>query len=122
MAKEVWEGTLQGVTTYGAYGPRDVLIVSSEGLEGPDIVPRRRGELSPQDKQRLSSQGIPEESWEEDERMMEERYGKDKRYTLIPRGSKEVLTCQNVKEKIRAVMKSTTKPGGNYHVQTYILC
>lgn len=130
MAEEIWESTLQGVKSYGAYGPRDVLLIaSSESLEGPDIVPRRRGELSPQDKQSLSSQGIPAECWEDDVRLMEARIDRDKEYSLVPMGSKEVLTSQYVKEKICAVMNNTTKPGGKlafscmaYHVLYFHIC
>ena len=113
MAEAVWESTLQGVTTHAAYGPRDVLIIaSSESLEGPDIVPRRPGQLSPQDQQRLSSQSIPEQCWGDDAKIMEERFKKDARFSLVPKGSKQVLTCEYVKEKIQAIMNNTTKPGG----------
>ncbi len=56
---EVWENIFQGVKAYGAYGSRDVLIiVSGEPLEGPDTVPRKKGELTKEDKDRLTSQGI----------------------------------------------------------------
>ena len=102
-----------GVRIHAACGPRDVLIIaSSEGLEGPDIVPRRPGQLSPQDQQRLSSQGIPEQCGGDDVKLMEERYTRDARFSLVPKGSKEVLTCEYVKAKIHAIMNNTTKPGG----------
>ena len=113
MAEAVWNITLQGKTLHTACGPRDVLIIaSSEGLEGPDIVPRRPGQLSPQDQQRLSSQGIPEQCWGDDAKLMEERYKKQARFSLMPKGSKQVLTREYVKEKIHAIMDNTTKPGG----------
>ena len=61
---EVWEDTISGVKVHGSYGPKDVLIiVSSESLEGPDIVPRKKGELTNEDMDKLTSQGIPHESW-----------------------------------------------------------
>ena len=113
MAEAPWEYTLMGVTVHGAYGPMDVLLLaSSEGLEGPDIVPRRPGQLSPQDQQRLSSQGIPEQCWGDDAKLVEERYKKDREYSLEPVGSKEVLTCEYVKKKIHVIMNNTTKRGG----------
>ena len=115
MAGEVWEGTLQGVRTHGAYGPRDVLVIaSSEGLEGPDIVPRRPGQLSPQDQQRLSNEGIPEESWGDDAKLMEERYRREgSRFSLVSTDClREGPTRTRVMEKILTVMQSTTKPGG----------
>lgn len=115
MAEEDWEVTLQGVKSYGAYGPRDVLLIaSSESLEGPDIVPRRRGELSPQDKQSLSSQGIPAECWEDDVRLMEERYGKCEMHHLVRRSEDNRAMSGSIRERIRTLMSSTTKPGGIY--------
>ena len=57
--EEVWEGEFQGEKVYSARGPRDVLIISNETVEGPDIVPRKKGCLTQEDKDRLTSQGIP---------------------------------------------------------------
>lgn len=113
--EEIWEDTFRGVTSYGAYGPRDVLIICppSESLEGQDIVPRRKGVLTQEDKDRLASQGILEECWEDDVKLMEARFGKEgQRYTLLPKENGEGLSCQGVMERIRSVMKNTTKPGG----------
>lgn len=111
----MWESTLQGSTSFGAYGPRDVLIIaSSESLEGPDIIPRKKGQLTQEDKESLSSQGIPEECWEDDARLVEGRYRRDgSRFDQITSmGGKESLTCHCVKERIGTVMKTTAKPGG----------
>ena len=112
--EETWEDTFRGVTSYGAYGPRDVLIICpSESLEGHDIVPRRKGVLTTEDKERMAGQGIPEECWEDDVKLMEARFGKEgQRYTLLPKESGEELSCHGVMERIRSVMKNTTKPGG----------
>ena len=42
-AVEVWESEMHG-DCQGAFGERDVLIIrSSESLEGPDIVSRKKG-------------------------------------------------------------------------------
>ncbi len=51
--------------------------MSSESLEGPDIVPRRKGELTKEDMDRLTGQGNPQERWHDDARLMEARYQKD---------------------------------------------
>ena len=42
------------------------LILVSTVSEGGDIVARKNGELTQQDKQRLTSEGIPEGHWEDD--------------------------------------------------------
>ena len=51
----------QGTKCYAASGSRDVLILVSKELEGSDTVPRKKGELTQQDKDRLTSEGIPSE-------------------------------------------------------------
>ena len=57
---------------------RDVLIIRpSESLEGPDIVPRKKGTLTAEDKDRLTRQGIPGERWGDDAQLMEVRYRRD---------------------------------------------
>ena len=112
--EEVWEGTFRGVKYYGTFGPRDVLIIrSSESLEGPDIVPRKKGTLTAEDKDRLTSQGIPGECWGDDAELMEARYRREKqRYNVLPMECGDGLTCQSVMDRIREVMKNTDKPGG----------
>ena len=113
--EEVWESMLQGVQSYGAYGPRDVLIiVSNDTLEGPDIVPRKKGCLTQKDRDTLTSQGIPSDCWDDDGKLMEARFRREaQRFRLLPVVSKERLTCQYVKESIKKLMNTTTKPGGN---------
>ena len=114
MEEEVWETTLQGVKSYGAYGPRDVLIIrSSESLEGPDVVPRREATLTAEDKDRLASQGIGEEAWSDDVKLMEAKYRKEaQRFTLLPIECGKGLNSKYVMQRIRAVMMNTNKPGG----------
>ena len=91
MEEEVWETTLQGVKSYGAYGPRDVLIIrSNESLEGPDVVPRREGTLTAEDKDRLTNEGIKEEAWSDDVKLMEARYRKEmQRFPQQPQANVE---------------------------------
>ena len=112
--EEVWEGMFQGAKYYGAVGPRDVLIIrSSESLEGPDIVPRKKGTLTAEDKDRLTSQGIPGECWGDDAKLIEARYRRaGQRFNVLPMECGDGLTSQSVMDRIREVMKNTDKPGG----------
>ncbi len=117
---EVWEYTIGGVKYHGAYGSKDVLIiVSSESLEGPNIVPRKKGELTGEDMGRLESQGIPQESWHDDARLMKARYKKDdKRVNEVivpsPAPRKHIL------DKITSLFKNTTQPGGMSDIVSYL--
>ena len=116
--EEVWEYMWEGVKCYGPVGPRDVLIIRCrESLEGPDIVPRKEGCLTAEDKERLSSEGIPSDCWGDDVQLMEARYGREGRFHLLPPLCGEGLTRQSVMEKIRTVMKETDKPGGEYNYE-----
>ncbi len=111
---EVWEGTIQGVKLHGAFGSRDVLIiVSSESLEGPDIVPRKIGELTKKDMDRLTSQGIPQESWHDDARLMEARYQKDsERAKNVYIENDPASKRGHILDRIVTLFKNTTQPGG----------
>ena len=111
---EVWEGTIQGFKHHGASGPRDVLIiVSSEPLEGPDIVPRRKGELTKEDMDRLTSQGIPQESWHDDARLMEARYQKDsERSKNVYMENDPASKRGHILNRIATLFNTTTQPGG----------
>ena len=115
--EEVWKSKLQGVQSYGAYGPRDVLIIrSSESLEGPDIVPRKKGTLTEEDEDRLISQDIPREHWREDAKLIEARYRREEqRFNVLPMECGDGLASQSVMDRIREVMKNTDKPGGENH-------
>ena len=107
------EGTLQGKKMYFADFHSDVLIiVSSESMEGPDIVPRKKGCLTQKDKDKLTSQGIPPDCWEDDGKLMEARYNKDKRYIVVSTGNKEDMTAEYVLQKIITLFKTISKIGG----------
>ena len=110
--QELSEFTLQGVKRYGSYGARDVLIVVSTAPEGGDVVERKNGELTQQDKQRLISEGIPKDSWEDDAMIMKERYLKDSEYILVNAEDCHQLKKQCVLEKIIRLLNNTTMPGG----------
>ena len=108
-----WEGTFQGKKMYFADFHCDVLIiVSSESMEGPDIVPRKKGCLTQKDKDKLTSQGIPPDCWEDDGKLMEARYKKDKTYTVLSIENKEDMTAEYVLQKITTLFKTTSKRGG----------
>ena len=108
---ELSESTFRGVKHYGSYGARDALILVSTASEGDDVVARKNGELTQQDKQRLASEGIREDYWEDDAIMMKERYLKDSKYKLV-----NVEDCHMKKqyalEKIISLLNNTTMPGG----------
>lgn len=111
----VWESTLAGKTIHGEYGCRDVIIiVSRASLTGPDIVQREPGELTQQDKDRLVSEGISQEYWEDEEGLMIERYQKeDSRFEIksVIRNA-DTMKVEYIIDKIRAIMNSCNKPGG----------
>jgi len=94
-------------------------------LEGPDVVPRKEGALTAEDKSRLTSQGIPGECWGDDVQLMEARYRREaKRFSLLPPECGDGLTRQSVMERIRALVQNTDKPGGEeqlpIHGHSYI--
>ena len=110
-----WEVKFQGEKYYWANFHCDVLIiVSSESLEGPDVVPRKKGCLTMEDKDKLTSHGIPPDCWEDDVKLMEARYKKDKRYigTVLSIENKEDMTAEYVLQKITTLFKTTSKRGG----------
>ncbi len=111
---EVWEDTIQGIKQHGAYGSRDVLIiVSSESLEGPDIVPRKKGELIEEDMSRLTNQGVPQESWHDDTRLMEARYQKDSGWiNEIWVENEPSSKRKHILNRITTLFNNTTQPGG----------
>ena len=108
--EEVWEGELEGEKFYGAKGPRDVLIISNETAEGPDVVQRKKGCLTQEDKDRLISQGIPPDCWEDDVKMMEARYSKEKRFSVV--SIERDTTAEHILSTIDTLLKNTKKPGG----------
>ncbi len=111
---EVWEDTFQGEKGHGAYGSRDVLIiVSSESLEGPDIVPRKKGELTKNDMDRLTSQGIPQESWHDDAKLTEARYQKESERSKNVRIESDPASKKgHILNRIATLFNNTAQPGG----------
>ena len=111
---EDWGVTRKGFKCLEASSPRDVLIiVSSESLEGPDIVPRRKGELTKEDMDRLTSQGIPQESWHDDARLMEARNQRNsKKVKNVYIENDPASTREHILKRIATLFKNTTQSGG----------
>ena len=111
MADEVWECDLQGVKHRCASGPGDVLIiVSSESLEGPEVVPRKEGRLTEDDKASLDSQGIPPECWADEGKLMQARYTRDKKYKQATVEYNQ--QAEYIRGAISSLFTNTTKRGG----------
>ena len=106
------EYTLQGIKHYASYGARDVLILVSTTPEGGDVTARKNGELTQQDKERLISEGIPEDCWEDDAMIMKERYLKDSTHKSVNVEDCHQMKRQYVLEKITSLLINSTMPGG----------
>ena len=84
----------------------------STAPEGGDVIARKNGELTQQDKERLISERISKDFWEDDAMIMKERYLKDSNYKSV-----NVDYCHQMKrqydlEKITSLFNNTTMPGG----------
>ena len=119
---EIWESTLQGVTSCGSYGARDVLIiVSSESVEGPDIVPRKKGELAEKYEDRLANQGIPQECWQDDATLMEARYRKEhERLKNIYIENDPAHKREHILNRISILFNNPTQPGCMFSTKSYL--
>ena len=113
MAEAVEKST-KGVKSNRDYSPRDVLIIeSSESLEGPGIVPRKKGELTKEDMDRLISQGILRESWHDDVRIMEARFKKySERFKNVDIENDPESKRGHILDRITILFNNTTQPGG----------
>ena len=112
-----------GKTTYGAAGPRDVLIIVSEGdvSPHPDVVRRRAAiELTEEVRGKLENQGIPRNQQQDDLALVKARYELDSRYTVSeltpPRG--EGLTREQALHHITANITNSKSEGGILHSTT----
>ena len=111
-SQEQWECTLQGNKHFVAYGSRDVLILVSSVPEGPQIVPRKRGELTEKDKDRLTSEGIPSECWEDEAKLVRARYLKDSNFPSVIIEDATYMKKQHALDRIAALFNNTTAQGG----------
>ena len=114
LIQEPWEYTLQGKKQTGAAGTRDVLILVSSESGGEDIVARKKGELTQQDKDRLSSERISNDCWEDDVKIMKERYSKDSNMKIIKiEDTPHCMKRNYILSQIAALFNNTTAQGGN---------
>ena len=112
---EEWEGTFEGITYYGACGARDVLIVSSsECSQDPNSAPRQNGELTQEDMGRLASEGIPQEDWQDDVKLMEARYHRDSAHYTAVKVEKDPKSPEYLLGKIETIFNNTANPGGMF--------
>ncbi len=109
VSPESWGYTLGGDKLTGV---RDVLILVSSESGDEDIVARKKGELTQQDKDRLTSEGISKECWEDDVMIMKERYNKDSDMKSIKIEDTPHLNTKYVLSQITALFNNTTAPGG----------
>ena len=106
------EYTFQEIKHYGSYGDRDVLILVSTASEEGDAITRKNGELTEQDEKRLTSEGIPEDCWEDDAMMAKERYLKDSNTKSVKIEDCHQMKKQYVLERISSVFNNSTMPQG----------
>ena len=95
-----------------ARGSRDGLILVSSVPEGPQVVPRIKGELTHKDKDRLTSEGIPSECWEDETKLMKARYLKDGDYQSVIIEDTTYMKKQHALDRIAALFNNTTAQGG----------
>jgi len=109
---ELSEYTLQGVKGYASAGAKDALILVSRVPEESDVIARKNGELTQQDKQRLTSEGISEDYWEDDARITKERYLKDSSLKTVNVEDSHPMKKQYALEKIISLLNNSTMPIG----------
>ena len=109
-----------GTVPYQAGGDSNVLIIVSEDVQGPDVVPRKAAiELTEGCRKMLESQGITRpEDQSDDLAIAKARYNLDKMYTItgVESGtSRGRLTREKVLQRIKTLMTtSSDKAGGDY--------
>ena len=111
-SQEQWEYSLKGKKRFAASCSRDALILVSSVPEGPQIVPRMKGELTQRDKDRLTSEGIPSECWEDDAKLMRARYLRDGDFPSVVIEDTTYMKKQRALDRIAALFNNTTAQGG----------
>ena len=128
MATSVEWSDISGKISYGATGPRDVLIIVSEGdvSPHPDVVRRRAAiELTEEVRGKLENQGIPRHQQQDDLAIVKARYGLDtSRSTLhsveMSQPGGERLTRERVLKQIAVLMNNyDNRRGGGMFITAY---
>ena len=91
---------------------RDVLIIQSEDVSGPDVVQRRPAiELTEGWNRLLENQGITRMDQSDDLSIVKARYGLDKRFCIagmeISSSGREKLTRKRALNRIKTLMKNS---------------
>ena len=118
MPGRLWRST--GTTAYGIGGGRDVLIIASDQpLHNPEVVARRPGQLTEEDKQTLLSQGVSPEG-QDDLAVVKARCEVDKEIRVVGVKSGQ-LSREEVMESIRQLLTTTKNDGGKYYYSGFHL-
>jgi hypothetical protein len=119
-----WQVSYRGKPCYSAYCETEVLIISQDdGLPVADAVPRLTCELSDDDKKQLERLELPQSNWNDDASIMDARYGRDKRYTMIPvekRKPGESIHKTKAQQIIINTMKASTKSACKNYMCMYL--
>lgn len=111
-----WGHVIQGRETHDAAGSRNFLFIfQDETIQGEDIVPRRKVELTSDDKRELERLDLPPDQWEDEASIMAARCSKDKRYSVtevIKSNPGKPLMTNYVIKQIKILMNNTQKEGG----------
>ena len=116
MAKAVWE-MFNGHC--GAAGDREVFLISSVGdmHDNPEVVPREATELTDEDGEKLTNQGVPVDCQNDDLSIIQARVGLDKTLELVrvevSKPGKE-LSHGYILKQIEDFLEKCKKPGGSY--------
>ena len=107
-----WYGA--GSLTYSAQGGRDVLIIESDlPVSEPEVVQRRSGELTDEDRQKLKSQVSSDDL--DEASIIRGRYECDKRrklFRVIKSESDNPLHLDRVRRSITELFECTKNDGG----------
>ena len=96
---------------------KDVLLIAQDGAleQRAEVVPRRRTELTTEDKVKLEKLALPVDKWEEDASIMTARVALDDTLRLVGVERSlpwEPLTKKHVIRRMERLLKCTKKSGG----------
>ena len=74
------------------------------------------GELTQEDMGRLASEGIPQEDWHDDVKLMEARYRRHSAHYTAVKVEKDAKFVEYLLEKIETIFNNMTKPGGMLYI------
>lgn len=97
--------------------PRDILIIIQDEVsqQRPEVIPRRKTELTIEDRLKLEKLALPAVEWENDASIMAARIALDCRLKLVGEERSlpwETLTKKHILKRIERLLKRTLKLGG----------